>query len=65
MTANELRIAKILFVFLILNIAVTIICDSYTGIIKAHEKFKLMLGLPTSNKKIQFQVNIIYGQLDR
>lgn len=48
MTAKEISIAKILFVLLILNIAATIICDSYSGLIKAHEKFGVSYGIETA-----------------
>ena len=47
MTAEEIGIAKILFILLILNIAATIICDSYSGLIKAHEKFGVSYGIET------------------
>lgn len=44
LTLKELIVAKKLFVLLIINIAITIICDSYTGIIKAHERFAVAHG---------------------
>ncbi len=39
MTSAELRTAKILFVILVANIAVTILCDPNNGLVRAYEKF--------------------------
>ena len=39
LTSQELNTAKVLCLFLIANVAFSILCDSFTGIIRAHEKF--------------------------
>ena len=39
LTPNELSLVKQLYIFLVLNVAVTVLCDAFTGMIKAHEKF--------------------------
>lgn len=39
LTPKELNTAKVLCLFLIANVAFSILCDSFTGIIRAHEKF--------------------------
>lgn len=36
---TELELAKKLYVFLVINVAVNILCDAFTGIIKANERF--------------------------
>lgn len=41
---EEIIVAKRLFIFLVLNIALTVIIDSYMGIILAHEKFIISSG---------------------
>lgn len=39
LTIEEINLAKRLFWFLVANIATNILCDSFTGTIKAHERF--------------------------
>lgn len=47
LSAEELFIAKKLFLLLISNIAITVVCDSYLGIIRAHEQFVVAHGMQT------------------
>lgn len=47
LTPYELNLAKTLFTFLLLNVAFSVILDSYMGIIKAHEKFIINNGIST------------------
>ena len=44
-TGSELSLAKKLFILLVVNTAVSVIGDSYSGIINAHEKFAISNGL--------------------
>ena len=44
-TVAELAVAKKLFVLLVINTAVSVIADSYTGVINAHEKFAVSNGM--------------------
>lgn len=59
LTAEELIIAKKLFVLLILNIALTVICDSYLGIIRAHEQFVIAYGFQTLKLVMRISIMII------
>lgn len=47
LSIEEIVTAKELFIFLIINIVVTIISDMYIGIIMAHEKFIISNGIRT------------------
>lgn len=38
-TTEEMALAKQLFILFVVNVAVSILCDSFTGLMKAHEKF--------------------------
>ncbi len=55
MSAGELELAKQLFIFLVVNIALNIVCDSYTGLITAHEKF----AVANFSKTIKLTLRII------
>lgn len=46
-TPEQLKTAKILFVILVANIAVTILCDPNNGMVRAHEKFVIVNGVNT------------------
>lgn len=39
---SELLLAKRLFIFFVLNVAINILCDTFSGMIKAHEKFVIL-----------------------
>lgn len=47
LSIEEIVLAKRLFILLVINIAITIISDSYMGIIMAHEKFIISNGIRT------------------
>ena len=47
MTADELVTAKILFVILVANVAITILCDPNNGMVRAHERFVIANGVNT------------------
>lgn len=47
LSIEEIVLAKHLFILLVINIAITIISDSYMGIIMAHEKFIISNGVRT------------------
>lgn len=59
MLPEELMIAKKLFILLIFNIAITIICDAYIGIIKAHERFVIAHGSQTLKLIVRIVAMII------
>lgn len=47
LTVSELFLAKRLFLFLIVNVVLSVVCDSFTGLIRAHEKFVVCNGIAT------------------
>lgn len=57
MTADELATAKALFVILVANIAITILCDPNNGMIRAYEKFVIANGV--NSLRIIFRVILI------
>ena len=47
MTAEELLIAQKLFVLLVINTGLSVVCDSFMGLLRAHEKFVISNGIGT------------------
>lgn len=47
LTGTELRIAKKLCVILVCNVALSVLCDAFTGVIRAYERFVVSNALST------------------
>lgn len=58
LTTEEIGLAKRLFWFLVANIAANILCDSFTGTLKAHEKF-IVCNLITTVRYVARLVSLI------
>lgn len=59
MTPDELATAKILFIILAANIAVTILSDPNNGMVRAHEKFVIANGINTLRVVLRVTLIII------
>ena len=47
LSTGEMKIAKNLCIFLVVNVALSILCDAYIGLVRAHERFVVSNGIST------------------
>lgn len=59
MSPEEIQIAKNLFLMLLANIVVSVLTDTYNGLLRAHEKFVVSNGLNTVRVIIRVAVIVI------